>query len=125
MLRYVLLRIDDLVVEGTGELMVDPQMTNLEHVLPRKPEKWGLEEEEVSDYVNHIGNLTILSKKLNSSIGNKPLVEKLSEYRDSELSINGDLVTFIEDHNTEWNEDIIRLRGKYLAELAYDKIWNI
>lgn len=125
LLRYVLLRIDGQIAEGTGELMVDPQMTNLEHILPRKPEKWGLEEGEVSDYVNHVGNLTILSKKLNSSVGNKPLVEKLSEYRDSELSINGELVAFIEDHNSEWNEEIIQLRGIKLAELAYDKIWNI
>ena len=125
LLRYVLLKIDSHMGASTGELMVDPQMTNLEHILPQKPVRWGLEEEEISDYVNNIGNLTILSKTLNAQGGNKPLSEKINEYRESELQINNDLVSFIEQHDNEWDQEIIQLRGDYLAQLAYEKIWKI
>lgn len=124
LLRYVLVKINDYFNEGTGELMINSRMTNLEHILPQKPEQWGFESGEIEEYVNNIGNITILSKKLNSIASNKPLNKKLSILSESELAITLDLVNFIEMNNFEWNEELINKRSKHLAEISFEKIWR-
>jgi alkylhydroperoxidase/carboxymuconolactone decarboxylase family protein YurZ len=107
--------------DGTGELIVDNQYTNIEHVLPQKPAKWGYSEEEVNPFVNQIGNLVIVSKKINSSIGNAPLEEKLPDLMKSELAIVEDFLT--DSRTGKWDEAAINKRSRKLATIAYDKIW--
>jgi hypothetical protein len=120
-LRYTLNAINDFMQDGTGELIVDNQYTNIEHVLPQKPSKWGYSEEEVNPFVNQIGNLVIVSKKINSSIGNAPLEEKLPDLMKSELAIVEDFLT--DSRTGKWDETAINKRSRKLATIAYDKIW--
>ena len=125
LLKYVLLKINAKISGGTGEMTIDPFNTNIEHILPQKPAQWGLDPIQVEDYVDNIGNLTILSKKLNSSIGNKPLGEKLAELEKSEIALTIDLVNMIKENGLQWNRDIIERRGQDLAKVAYRDIWKI
>lgn len=125
LLGYVLKKINNHLAGGTGELKIDPQQVNIEHVLPQKPELWELTTDDVKDYVNCIGNLTLLSKRLNSKAQNHPIKKKLKHLMGSELAITKDLVEFISDHGNKWDEDLINLRGQKIAELSFDEIWKI
>ena len=125
LLKYTLYRIEDYLTTGTGELKIDQSMVNLEHILPQNPEQWGLDKSSVSEYVNMVGNLTLLSKKLNSKIGNKPLREKISSLEESELSMTKKLVEELKDLGLNWNEETITTRSKWMAETSFEDIWSM
>lgn len=98
---------------GTGELTYE---TNIEHILPQKPEQWDLTREEIEDYVNNIGNLTLIQKQLNSRMGNKAFEDKFPLLMESEIRINSNLDDYLDNGN--WNENSIYERAKSLAELV-------
>ena len=124
-MSYTLLKINDHITDGTGELTIDQAMVNMEHILPQNPEQWGLEKNEIEEYVNMIGNITLLSKKLNSKIGNKRLKEKLPYLTESQLEITRNLVNFIQENGMKWNRQMIQSRSDKLAEISYNEIWKI
>ena len=126
LLHYTLLKINEYLSGGTGELKVDSSVTNIEHIMPRKPIQWGYNEEEVADYINDIGNLTLLHQRLNSQAGNKKFLEKLQHLEGSDLTITKDVLNFINNEGIDdWDEEIINKRSQYLAEIAFSSIWNI
>ena len=125
LVSYTLLKINNHITGGTGELTIDQAMVNMEHILPQNPEQWGFEKNEVEEYVNLVGNITLLSKKLNSKIGNKKLDEKLPYLSESELEITRRVVSDIEKNGMEWNEQTILSRSEELAKVAYSEIWKI
>ena len=110
----------------TTEHLVNFDEVNIEHLLPQKPRKkdWALNKEEIKEYVNTIGNLTILCKKLNSIAGNKPFKEKFIELQKSKLPINTDFINFIKRHD-RWDKATIAERGKYLIDMTYDTIFTV
>lgn len=111
----------------TEELGLEKRLT-IEHLMPRQWRKhWPLADgastdaEERRDHVIHtLGNLTLLTRKLNPAISNGAWEKKVSQIsRHSLLRLNKEL----EAHNTgEWNERTIAARGKALAALAC-KAW--
>lgn len=125
MIKYTLQKINDHYSGGTGELTIDETRVNLEHVLPQRPEEWDLTEGMVEGYVNRIGNLTILSKKLNSQAGNKPLKGKFPKLEESELEITKKLVEYIKDSGMKWDQKMIMDRSTSLASLSYKEIWKL
>ncbi|MBL4716477.1 MAG: hypothetical protein COC01_10315 [Bacteroidetes bacterium] len=108
----------------TGEHRLDFNQVNIEHILPQEPKKWGLSKKDVKEYVNKIGNLTLLSKRLNSSMGNEVLNKKLAELEKSEISITQELVKYLKVNKT-WDENEILTRQNELAEISFDSIWKI
>jgi len=125
LVSYSLLKINDYMTGGTGELTIDQAMVNMEHVLPQNPEQWGYEKRQVEEYVNLIGNITLLSKKLNSKIGNKSLDEKMPHLSESELEITKRLVSSIEKNGKTWNKQSIISRTDELGKISFAEIWNI
>ena len=107
------------------EKSIDYDNVNIEHIIPQKPESWGLTKEEIKGYVHRIGNLTLISKRLNSQMGNIDLENKLPILKKSGLKINEDLIDDIESNNNIWNEKSILDRSKKLASIAYDEVWKI
>lgn len=107
------------------EKSIDYDNVNIEHIIPQKPESWGLKRSEIKDYVHRIGNLTLISKRLNSQMGNIDLENKLPILKKSALKINKDLVDDIESNNNIWDENSILDRSKKLASIAYDEVWKI
>ena len=98
---------------GTGELTFD---TNIEHILPQKPQTWGLSRSEVAEYVDNIGNLTLIQKQLNSRMGNKPFDEKLPLLKESEIRINSTIEQFLDDG--KWVEKSIQERANHLGSIC-------
>jgi hypothetical protein len=125
LVSYSLLKINDYMTGGTGELTIDQAMVNMEHILPQNPEQWGYEKNQIAEFVNLIGNITLLSKKLNSKIGNKSLKEKMPHLSESELEITKELVSSIEKNGTVWDEQSILSRCNELAKISFEEIWKI
>jgi Protein of unknown function (DUF1524) len=97
---------------------------NIEHILPQDPKEWKLSKKEVKDYVNRLGNLTLISKKINGPMGNKPLEEKVKLFKDSTLNINNELLEKFKSLDYKWDEKEIDNRQREMAEYAYDVVWK-
>ncbi len=116
---------------GTKDTDVIPiKGLTLEHILPRNHEEtWPKEnffvdgigkDERMEDYVNHLGNLTLLKGRINSTIKNAKFETKKKEaYKESLLNINRKTV----NNENEWTKKIIVEREKKFIEFA-NKIWN-
>jgi hypothetical protein len=124
LVKYILSEINNL--DEYGEYKIDFSNVNIEHVLPLNPHKdWGLSKKEIKEYVNKIGNLTLMHKKLNSSVGNRPIKDKIKALRESKIPITKKLVEKLEKLHYKWGEDQIAKRQKELADIAYYKVWVV
>lgn len=114
---------------GYSETVEFTQDLEIEHILPQEwSHHWELPGEkpmeveriERNEAKNKIGNLTILTDKLNPSVSNAAWDDKREGIQEhTVLRVNHYLVTNWPD---EWNEDTIAERGKWLASKASD-VW--
>ena len=114
---------------GKAEDLDVPPRLSIEHVMPRgwDEENWPLPEKDNDDaipkeirdqMVDTLGNLTLTTQRLNSSLSNAPWHEKSKILRDhSVLFLNKEL-----SQRTIWNEESIKARGKELAEV-FTQVW--
>lgn len=129
-LRMALEALEDAMrPEGMAEESHGPRGLTIEHVLPQSwQEHWPLpdgvnpvEAATTRDTMKHsIGNLTLVTHKLNPALSNAPWGDKreaLNEF--TTLYLNKGLVN---DHVDGWDEDKIRERGKALANVAM-QVW--
>jgi uncharacterized protein with ParB-like and HNH nuclease domain len=124
LIKYILGEINDFNAK-TKEHKIDFNNVNIEHILPQKPDKaWKLTKKEIKEYVNKIGNLTLLDKRINSKVQNKVIKEKIKFLEDSELPITKILVKELSDLKYKWRKKEIIGRQKRLADIAYNKVWN-
>lgn len=97
----------------------------LEHILPQKPtEDWKTElgegfKEAYDEYVDTLGNLTLVTQSLNSRLSNHPFAEKLGLLRAHALRINAE---YFQGFEGVWDADAIRHRAEALIEIIL-KIW--
>jgi hypothetical protein len=114
---------------GYSETLEFTEDLEIEHILPQEwshhwelPGKKPLEVERIGrdEAKNTIGNLTILTDKLNPSVSNKSWKNKREEIqKHTVLLVNRHLV---ENWPDEWNEDAIAERGRWLSEKA-STVW--
>jgi hypothetical protein len=125
LIKYILGRINTFY-EGTNEHLINFNAVNTEHMLPQTPDKeWKLAKKDIKDYVNKLGNLTLLSEVINSKVKNAIIAKKLPEYEKSKLGITLKLVQSLKDLNNKWGEAEINTRQMEFAEIAYEQIWRI
>lgn len=110
----------------TGELDVDFDVVNIEHILPQRPDDaWGLKKGEIKDYVNLLGNLTLVHEVINSKAGNKTAEAKSAELAKSEIGITKDVVRLLASRKYLWDENGIKERQDALSKVAYEKVWTV
>lgn len=124
---YVLGRVEADMRDGSSEVPWNPRSPlTLEHIMPQKwKAHWPLSdpddveaEWEREETLHQMGNITVLTRKLNSEVSNSSWNEKRTHFNDnSVLLINSALIK-----QEEWNEEKIQERGKYLAE-RFCEIW--
>jgi hypothetical protein len=116
---YMLSRIARHMQTGTKEIALGE--ANLEHIFPKKPLKeWSKPEiEKLEPYLWHIGNLTMLGKRLNTSAASNGFKTKLVEYKKSELAMARDLAK----NFTQWNVAAVVKRAKSMTR-AITEIWD-
>jgi uncharacterized protein with ParB-like and HNH nuclease domain len=114
--RYLLREIE-LKKRTTEELGVNPpSKVHVEHIYPQTPtdgHKW----KNHAQMINRLGNLSLLSGSLNSSIRNSIFDKKLPSYAKSELLLTKELVG-----RSQWDAAAVEDRQKGFSELAVG-IW--
>jgi len=127
-LRMILeaLELQRRISNKTEKIPLPQKKMSIEHIMPRgwSRENWPLQDEtdeaiETRSLLLHtLGNLTLVTGSLNSSLSNDPWYKKketLNRY--SILLLNADL-----QYINEWNESAIKKRSKELFQLA-TKVW--
>jgi uncharacterized protein with ParB-like and HNH nuclease domain len=96
----------------------------IEHILPQKPAKWGFRTNEVSDFVNNIGNLTLLDEKENSGAEDEVFGVKLKKvYSKSKYSFNKDISKYqksFDSGSLAALSEVIDKRAREIAKLLND-----
>jgi len=122
LVRYILSKIEQ--AKAPMKEGFDSEKINIEHILPQKPQMWGLTKKDIKDYVNKLGNLTIISKKINGTMQNATLKVKVKIFKESNLTINKELVAEFKSLKYKWGKSEIEKRQKELAKYAYDVVWK-
>ena len=109
---------------GKSEETDVPRNLTIEHLMPTgwRTDEWPLPEGVDTDaatyerntLIHSIGNLTLATQKLNSSMSNAPWKSKREELQEhSVLLLNNELLT-----RPSWDEETIRSRSRRVAELV-------
>lgn len=119
-LRYILFVLEKRVA-GTA-VDFDSDSFNLEHILPENPDTgWEtFSDDEAEALVYRIGNLTLLGKSANKSLGNAPFSAKRPVYAGSSFG----LTRKIAGDNAAWTPDRLAVRQNWMANQA-TAIWRI
>jgi len=124
LIKYTLREINRL--QTSGEMKIDFTEVNAEHLLPRSPGKeWNVKRSEIKDYVDKIGNITLIKTEINSKMGNKSLKEKVELLKESEIVLTSNLAKKIEEKGYQWGEEEIVERQQQLATIANNQVWNL
>ncbi len=113
-----------LLKKGELELDTNKPKTNLEHIIPKKPNTAWLtffKDKQIEDYTTlnyKIGNMTILLSEWNSGLKNKFFDQKVTVYKKSDLPLNEDLKSF-----TEFGTDEVNKRQNMIGMRA-EKLWK-
>lgn len=100
----------------------DTNRVNLEHVLPQTTnEEWSkvFSPEDSRAFVKRIGNLALLSSKVNSSFMSESFEEKKVAYSSSEFALTAGIANY-----SKWSKEEIINRQIKLAKLAV-KVWAL
>lgn len=113
--RYVLRELEH-AKRVTAELAVEaPDRVHVEHIYPQSPQaKWP----NHTSVVDRLGNLTLLSRRLNVTIKNSDFETKRPYYEQSDLLLTRELLDCV-----EWDRTTIDSRQSRLSEYAL-AIWN-
>lgn len=117
--KYLLGRLATHMQTKTKEVAINE--ANIEHIFPKGPNQaeWP-NKDELSQYLWHIGNLTVLGKRLNTEAANRGFAFKRTEfYHQSELTMTQKVAAGY----TKWNNGAVKKRAKDLAPLVV-QIWN-
>lgn len=122
--RYYLRALEEGSQSSSSESIpsTDTDRVNLEHILPLNPTPYWddfFKSDEFRTYHNRLGNLAIMSSKLNSTLGNASFPEKCQAYKNSSF----DLTSSIADEAV-WNKQAIEARQAKMADIAV-KIWSL
>ncbi len=100
-------------------------MTQVEHIMPQTPTKiwkdeFGADAEKYEQYVNSIGNLTLI--RHNSELGNKPFTDKKKIYSENEsLQIARTMII----DKPRWDASAIEERADWIIKYLLDKVLPI
>ncbi len=111
---YILCEIEE-YNQDTDELACNIEGCNIEHIM---------NDSENNDTVCRIGNLLLLSERINSSMGDAPYKEKIEKLRRSKLITVENFLKYYGDKD-DWTEELIMIRTKNIAKLAYETVWKL
>jgi uncharacterized protein with ParB-like and HNH nuclease domain len=115
--------LDRIVRKHCESLDLTNKDVHIEHIMPQKPmgewkELFDKDEIEYKDYLNRLGNLTILQDKKNIKARNKDFKDKKEYYSESRLTITSILTKY-----NNWGYNQILERQEYLFEESKE-LWN-
>lgn len=127
--KMVLEAIEEHMRGPKTEPLIDTTQLTIEHVMPKKwEEHWPIRKSPVSqedielrrDAINFLGNLTLVTGKLNTSLSNGPWSEKSKELeKHATLLLTKNLLS---DYSHHFDEKAIKKRTQEMANMIF-KIW--
>lgn len=122
-IKYILSKVNNYI--SGGEILLDFDIISIEHLLPKNPnEKMKITHADIREYVNLLGNLTLISDKKNKEASNKSPKDKISVLLSSRIDLNHELAKFLRGNKGKWGEKEILERTNNLAMKAYNYVWN-
>ncbi len=122
--RYILRRINDYLSPNPSlRTQADPNETCLEHILPKRfGNSWEADRRDfpggADKYVYRLGNMTLISARLNERLGNGDFARKKKLYADDCLEITRRVLSA-----DKWTAEEITSRQNWLASIAC-RIWR-
>lgn len=110
------LRKDNAKTRGYFFSLKDLKEPEIEHIAPQTEngeelksgyDRGNNKEEFIDEYLHCIGNLLLIDKSHNCSIGNKPFEEKLQSYENSSLAQQRVIKDFVKKRDKIWDKDAI------------------
>lgn len=113
--KYLLYKLEYFYVDNDSPLPHFPKILTIEHILPQNPpqnSQWrkDFSDEEIRELVHKIGNLILMSRRKNSSQGNRDFIYKKNKYfkgridlfrHSTEVILNNEKWTPIEIKNNQ------------------------
>lgn len=108
--KYILREIEDL---DSDEKITnkDNYVINLEHIMPKKIEKWNVSTDFHKDNLYKLANQALLLEEYNKSISNNPFEEKKAMYQKSAIETTKMLCDY-----EKWTEDEMTNRERILTD---------
>lgn len=121
-IKYLLSKIE-INKSKNDSVIPNPDTLTVEHILPKKPNKdWPTKMRKdafLKEWVNRIGNVTILTEPMNREAQSNSFTFKKSIYSQSSYSISKDICEY-----TDWDDEKISERQSDLSAIA-SKVWNL
>jgi uncharacterized protein with ParB-like and HNH nuclease domain len=114
--QFLITAIANEMQSATKEIAIGD--ANLEHIFPLNPSTGWKNVTELEPYKWHLGNLTVLSTKLNKDAANADFATKQTLYAKSEIKITRDLLGV-----PTWDKAALLDRARQLSKLA-NKVWK-
>ena len=115
LVRYILRRLDSFF--NTSGVALNYELMTVEHVAPQNPRPGSSVK---LPHVSLLGNLILVDNSLNRSLANNDFAQKQKDLLKSRVWVD-DMIRDAE----RWSEADIEARTKYLADLAYNRVWTI
>jgi hypothetical protein len=99
----------------------------IEHILSQtpnfRPRAFGFKnDEDFQEHLNLIGNLTLLEKRLNSSMKNDDLTQKAIGYSKSKFKMTSEIGSQLSSSNSIFKKDDLKKRNQELVE-GFSRRW--
>ena len=112
---FYLLKSIETYKNNSSELECKWEKCNIEHIM---------NDSETDNNTSYVGNLLLISEKINSKMGNSDFKEKIPLLKESQLESVKEFVKFC-GSESEWTIENITKRGQNIAKLAYEKVWKL
>ena len=120
---FQILKFIELYLNQKDSIKINKKI-ELEHIMPQTANNADYsfnDEESRKEYLNHLGNLTLLDKSLNASVKNGNFADKLDHYKACEFVITRALAEEIE-HPVQKRQPLINFQNTYFTVDNPDQI---
>jgi hypothetical protein len=119
--RYILLKLD-LLYHGHEQPINIPGTISIEHILPQTPKdgsKWKTDFSDLDreNWTNKIGNLVLISRRKNSSQGNRDYLEKKDKYFKNNVELFSNSIRIYKQYSTWTLSDLENNHNEVLSKI--------
>ena len=122
--RYLVLKLDFLY-QGNTTPFNPPETISIEHILPQHPDKtsqWcrDFTEEDMFTWTDKLGNLALISRKKNTSQGNRDFADKMERYFKTNIETFANSIRILQSYHkwtmTELRDNHTRVVERLMSE---------
>jgi hypothetical protein len=121
--KYVMLKLD-MLLHGHTTKMEMPDTISIEHILPQTPDpssQWCIDftDDERAEWCNRLGNLTLISRRKNSSQSNRDYDLKKEKYFKGNIETFSNSVRVFQNYS-QWKVDDIKSNQDYVTNILFN-----